>query len=219
MRSVVSLHAPPPALRSATLRRRPLPRSSRAQPQRAHATLARPGAGADALSRRLVPLSPAPPDAPPPLRLLQWNCLADGLAQNGDFIKARAARRCGAPASRVAPRLTKRVVRRHQCPPAALSWAHRGPLLLAEIAAASPDVLCMQEVNRYGARPAAPRQRLLAPRGQARRAFRLTARGAGELEAALRDLGYEGAFVEKVRAAPAGPVWLRRAGDSPLTTD
>jgi hypothetical protein len=74
--------------------RRPLSRASRAVAP-THATLAPRSAGAGALARRLVPLSPAAPAlpaAPPPLRLLQWNCLADGLAQHGDFVKARALR-------------------------------------------------------------------------------------------------------------------------------
>lgn len=56
------------------------------------------------------------------LRVLQFNVLADGLAQYGNFAKA---------------------------PPAALEWAYRAPLILEEVLSAKPDVICMQEVNHY----------------------------------------------------------------------
>ncbi len=56
----------------------------------------------------------------------QWNCLADGLAQAGDFVRA---------------------------PPAVLSWEARAPLVLAELSEADADLLCLQEVNHYGVSP------------------------------------------------------------------
>ncbi|KAJ9515260.1 hypothetical protein QJQ45_002391 [Haematococcus lacustris] len=62
------------------------------------------------------------PSAPSPLRVLQWNVLADGLAQHGDFIKV---------------------------PSAALEWETRLPLILDEIEEASADICAIQELNRY----------------------------------------------------------------------
>lgn len=55
------------------------------------------------------------------LRVCTFNLLADGLAQNGGFIR---------------------------CPADALSWETRKPLLLAELARCHADVVCLQEVNR-----------------------------------------------------------------------
>ncbi|GFH06560.1 endo/exonuclease/phosphatase domain-containing protein [Haematococcus lacustris] len=52
----------------------------------------------------------------------QWNVLADGLAQHGDFIKV---------------------------PSAALEWETRLPLILDEIDEASADICAIQELNRY----------------------------------------------------------------------
>lgn len=81
-----------------------------------------------------------------------------------------------------------------QCPPGALDWAHRAPLLLAEIEAAGlPDLVCLQEVNHFGA---------LGASGSRRGALVTMlkhARGADELAAALRALGYDGVFAEKAR--------------------
>eukprot|EP00873_Tetraselmis_striata_P041151 jgi/Tetstr1/461415/TSEL_006525.t1 len=57
------------------------------------------------------------------LRVLQFNVLADGLAQHGKFVKT---------------------------PPEALEWEFRAPLLLQEVLSSKPDVICLQEVNRYG---------------------------------------------------------------------
>ncbi|KAK9844188.1 hypothetical protein WJX81_007520 [Elliptochloris bilobata] len=54
--------------------------------------------------------------------VLQWNVLADGLAQFGDFEKADKA---------------------------ALSWEARAPLLLAEVLEADADLVFLQECNRY----------------------------------------------------------------------
>jgi hypothetical protein len=46
------------------------------------------------------------PGAPPPLRVLSFNLLADGLAQNGDFINVRAPlRRCAQRAVHEKPSL------------------------------------------------------------------------------------------------------------------
>ena len=64
--------------------------------------------------------------APPPeagsgtLRVLQFNTLADGLAQQGGFVR---------------------------CPAAALAWEARRPLLEAELARGDADLLGLQEVN------------------------------------------------------------------------
>ncbi|GMH39273.1 hypothetical protein BSKO_07171 [Bryopsis sp. KO-2023] len=55
-------------------------------------------------------------------RVLQWNILADGLAQNGDFIKV---------------------------PEDALEWEARWPLIQQEIDESGAHLICMQEVNTY----------------------------------------------------------------------
>eukprot|EP00850_Spirogloea_muscicola_P014439 SM000103S09531 [mRNA] locus=s103:412815:416468:- [translate_table: standard] len=72
----------------------------------------------------LLPPQPAP--QPPAeglrLRVVQWNVLADGLAQDGDFVRA---------------------------PPAALAWSHRAPRLLALLLHAAPDLACLQELNHF----------------------------------------------------------------------
>ncbi|GBG76850.1 hypothetical protein CBR_g23065 [Chara braunii] len=72
-------------------------------------------------SRRKEQLAVQSPP-PPVVRVLQWNTLADGLAQTGDFVKA---------------------------PLAALEWAGRAPLLLGEILRADADFICLQEVNHF----------------------------------------------------------------------
>ncbi|CAL5221334.1 g3509 [Coccomyxa viridis] len=56
------------------------------------------------------------------LTVLQWNVLADGLAQNGDF-----------------QRVSQQV----------LSWESRSPQILQEIVESQADLICLQEVNRY----------------------------------------------------------------------
>ncbi|CAM6103382.1 unnamed protein product [Calypogeia fissa] len=58
----------------------------------------------------------------PPLRIMQWNILADGLAQFGDFIRA---------------------------PKEILEWSSRAPKLLNKILEASADIVCLQELNHY----------------------------------------------------------------------
>lgn len=57
------------------------------------------------------------------LKVLQWNVLADGLAQHGDFVKVTQQ---------------------------ALCWSHRAGKLLQLILEPQPDIVCLQEVNRYG---------------------------------------------------------------------
>lgn len=59
-----------------------------------------------------------------PFTVMQWNVLADGLAQTGNFVCA---------------------------PKELLTWQPRFALIAAEIADVSPDVLCMQEVNNVDA--------------------------------------------------------------------
>lgn len=56
------------------------------------------------------------------LSVLTFNVLADGLAQDGGFIRA---------------------------PQEALQWDHRKALLLAEITAADADIVCLQECNHF----------------------------------------------------------------------
>ncbi|GHP06481.1 CCR4 carbon catabolite repression 4-like [Pycnococcus provasolii] len=65
---------------------------------------------------------------PAPLRILTWNILADGLAQDGGF-------------DGVAPDSDT------------LTWTHRLPLICAEIANAGADVICFQEASRCFAPP------------------------------------------------------------------
>jgi len=76
------------------------------------------------------------------LRVLQFNTLADGLAQHGDFLR---------------------------CDARSLQWGARQPLLEAEIFRLKPDIIGLQEVNRYD----------------------------DWLEAALRARGYESVFLRK----------------------
>eukprot|EP00210_Caulerpa_lentillifera_P002961 g2827.t1 len=58
----------------------------------------------------------------PGFKVLQWNVLADGLAQNGNFTNV---------------------------PSEVLEWNRRWPLILSEIQEADADVICLQEVNKY----------------------------------------------------------------------
>jgi pentatricopeptide repeat protein len=82
------------ALAAAPLRRRAAPRAYTAGAAVARGMAGLPGVLG--LGRRMEELNARQPDAPPPLRVLTWNTLADGLAQHGDFVKARAAAREGA---------------------------------------------------------------------------------------------------------------------------
>ncbi len=63
---------------------------------------------------------------------------ADGLAQNGDFVKV---------------------------PPEVLEWNHRMPLVLAEILESGADIVCMQELNHFGATAEGLPERLQLCRG------------------------------------------------------
>lgn len=56
------------------------------------------------------------------LRVLQWNVLADGLAQFGNF---------------------------HRVEKEVLEWNVRAPLLLAKIMENEPDIICLQELNHF----------------------------------------------------------------------
>ena len=72
------------------------------------------GAGAGA--------GPGPGPGAGGLRVLQWNCLADGLAQRGGFAR---------------------------CPPGALEWGPRRVGLEAELGRAGADLIGLQEVNHF----------------------------------------------------------------------
>jgi len=84
------------------------------------------GMASNKLPRTWIDLQPSGSNRVQPshgsLRVLQWNILADGLAQAGDFIRVD---------------------------PAVLEWPYRLPLILAELQEADADVICLQEVNRY----------------------------------------------------------------------
>ena len=58
------------------------------------------------------------------LVIMQWNCLADGLAQDGSF---------------------------DDIDPKFLSWEHRMPLIVNEIRTINPDIFCLEELNRIEA--------------------------------------------------------------------
>ncbi|KAJ8269477.1 hypothetical protein COCON_G00120840 [Conger conger] len=59
----------------------------------------------------------------PPIRVMQWNILAQALGEGTDnFV---------------------------ECPPDALNWAERKYLILEEILTYRPDILCLQEVDHY----------------------------------------------------------------------
>eukprot|EP00884_Botryococcus_braunii_P001983 jgi/Botrbrau1/11786/Bobra.0195s0110.1 len=74
------------------------------------------------LKRKLVSLGNENLDPSQRLRVFQWNTLADGLAQHGDFVKVHSK---------------------------VLEWDYRAPLILEEIKYAQADILCLQEVNRF----------------------------------------------------------------------
>lgn len=168
-----------------------------------------PAAGASAaleprLPRTELPLALARPGqragAPPPLRVLSWNILADGLAQHGDFVNA---------------------------PPEVLAWEYRLPRIVREIAEARPDIVALQEANHYGAGAARcggrTRSVAVAKGAKARRAATADARRgcptppppssrpttppdatrpADELAAALKPLGLVGHWLPKRPAPP-----------------
>lgn len=70
--------------------------------------------------RSAAAISDAKPDSASHFTVMQWNVLADGLAQTGNFVYAAKD---------------------------LLTWRPRFALIAAEIADVSPDILCMQEVN------------------------------------------------------------------------
>ena len=86
--------------------------------------------------------SHSPPQPPPGIKVLQWNVLADGLAQNGNFIQVST--------SLHSLTLVHKERRRCQVPSSLLEWDSRWPLILKEIQEADADLVCLQEVNKYG---------------------------------------------------------------------
>lgn len=74
------------------------------------------------LRRRFVDLKPFDGDIQTCLTVLQWNMLADGLAQNGDYVK-------------VAPEV--------------LLWGSRERLVLQEILSSQADLVCLQEACHF----------------------------------------------------------------------
>jgi len=72
------------------------------------------------LPRALEPVGPGPAPGSPSLRVLTWNLLADGLAQEGNFSR---------------------------CPPGALTWEHRGPLIASALVRYDADVVVLQEAT------------------------------------------------------------------------
>ncbi|KAJ8262395.1 hypothetical protein GJAV_G00165950 [Gymnothorax javanicus] len=75
------------------------------------------------LHRDFVYLSKGTPSLSQPIRVMQWNILAQALGEGMDnFV---------------------------ECPPDALNWAERKYLILEEILSYSPDILCLQEVDHY----------------------------------------------------------------------
>ncbi|KAJ1524982.1 hypothetical protein ONE63_009833 [Megalurothrips usitatus] len=80
------------------------------------------------LPRRMVPVPTVPRpqwgnDDSNTIRVMQWNVLSQALGTNNDNFVA--------------------------CPEAALDWNVRRPLMLQELAAACPDIICLQEVDHY----------------------------------------------------------------------
>lgn len=59
----------------------------------------------------------------PPIRIMQWNILAQALGEGKDGFT--------------------------RCPPDALNWQERKYLILEEILTYRPDILCLQEVDHY----------------------------------------------------------------------
>ncbi|XP_006906273.2 nocturnin [Pteropus alecto] len=73
--------------------------------------------------RDFVDLRTDCPSSHPPVRVMQWNILAQALGEGKDnFV---------------------------QCPVEALKWEERKCLILEEILAYQPDILCLQEVDHY----------------------------------------------------------------------
>ncbi|KAJ0002716.1 hypothetical protein NQD34_007865 [Periophthalmus magnuspinnatus] len=73
--------------------------------------------------RLMVYCCPGTRDHGPPIRIMQWNILAQALGEGKDgFIR---------------------------CPLEALQWQERKYLILEEILTYSPDIVCLQEVDHY----------------------------------------------------------------------
>ena len=85
------------------------------------------------------------------LTVLQWNVLADGLAQNGDFQKVKSL--SVAPRSDVhrSSRTILETALHIQVSQQVLAWERRSLQILQEIVESRADLICLQEVNRYGA--------------------------------------------------------------------
>ncbi|XP_045687421.1 nocturnin isoform X2 [Phyllostomus hastatus] len=73
--------------------------------------------------RDFVDLRADGPSSHPPMRVMQWNILAQALGEGKDNFA--------------------------QCPLEALKWEERKCLILEEILAYQPDILCLQEVDHY----------------------------------------------------------------------
>ncbi len=98
------------------------------------------------------------------LKVLQWNVLADGLAQHGDFVKVhipysgsallklQCRLKCasGFVAHLLVNRRNSDDMSVHQVTQQALCWSYRAEKLLQLILEPQPDIVCLQEVNRYG---------------------------------------------------------------------
>ncbi len=98
------------------------------------------------------------------LKVLQWNVLADGLAQHGDFVKvhrpySRSAMlklqcqfKCayGFVAHLLVKMRGSDDIPVLQVTQQALCWSYRAEKLLQLILEPQPDIVCLQEVNRYG---------------------------------------------------------------------
>lgn len=98
------------------------------------------------------------------LKILQWNVLADGLAQHGDFVKVHIPHsgsailnlqcrlKCasGFVAHLFVTRRDSDDMSVHQVTQQALCWSSRAEKLLQQILEPQPDIVCLQEVNRYG---------------------------------------------------------------------
>lgn len=111
----------------------------------------------------------APQSRAPQLSILTFNVLADGLAQQGGFIRVLAefSSSCFIFYSVSAAFVSGSTVSipnalQHVSVPdtsylnlqvsrEALQWEHRRDLLLAELLAADADIICLQECNRFGA--------------------------------------------------------------------
>uniref|UniRef100_A0A674NQU2 Nocturnin n=1 Tax=Takifugu rubripes TaxID=31033 RepID=A0A674NQU2_TAKRU len=81
------------------------------------------GDGPPRFHRTFTSLSDGENTPGPPIRVMQWNILAQALGEGLDSFV--------------------------QCPPEALSWSRRKYLILEEILSHRPHILCLQEVDHY----------------------------------------------------------------------